>query len=92
MRRVGEDEVARILSVVAAPPNRRARPLPHDLQGDYTYWFDGGAVRQDTGSESWFFADGATAWRAWPAPQALSMSVRLPDGRTFTVQQGADRP
>ena len=92
MTRVSEREVARVLALVAAPPNRRARPLPHDPPGDFTYWFDGGAVRQDTGSESWVFADGTTAWRAWPAPQVLSLSVRLPDGRTFTVQQGDDQP
>ena len=57
-QRVSEADVAHILSLIADPPNLRARPQTGDLSGDYDRWFDGGAIRYITGSTQYVFADG----------------------------------
>lgn len=84
-KQVGIAEVARILALVADPPNPRKVRLQGDLEGDYDEWFDGGAVRYHTGHTDYALADGARAFvigLGW-----LSVSVWLPDGRRVQVVQ-----
>jgi hypothetical protein len=85
-RRVGERELARVLELVETQPNRRDRPLPEDLDGDFDYWFDGGACRVLTGWQESEFFDGTVVQLAAPVP-ALSLEVRFPDGRRVRIQQ-----
>ena len=89
-RRVREDDVACILSLMADPPNLRDHPEEGDIAGDFHAWFDGGAVRNDTGSKTFKFADGTTAWVALPAPW-LHIQIVLPSGERVTVTQ-VERP
>ncbi len=86
MGRVSEETVSRILWSIHAPPNRRDRPRPGDVPGEYSFWFDGGACQVITGSTRYVFADGTTASVA-VMPQ-LMVAIRFPDGETVTIQQG----
>ena len=85
-RRVREEEVARVVSIIANPPNLRDSPEEGDITGDYHAWFDGGAVRYDTGSKTYSFADGTTAWVVAPAPW-LRIEMELPSGERVVVAQ-----
>jgi hypothetical protein len=86
---VSEEEVARILNTVAAPPNLRTEPLPGDLSSRFGKWFDGGAIRTDTGIQTYQFADGTTVWVGTPLIW-LSVTIQLPDGRLVKVHQHED--
>ena len=88
--RVREDDVASILNFIADPPNLRDHPEEGDLAGDFHAWFDGGAVRSDTGSKAFKFADGTTAWVAVPAPM-LHIQIVLPSGERVAITQ-VERP
>ena len=82
-------EVARILSLVADPPNRRARPAHGDLQGDHDEWFDGGAIAHVTGYTDYDFADGSRA-TVHVLPRLL-IDIKLAAGACVGVEQ-EDRP
>ncbi len=87
-RRVAEGDVARILALIDAPPNRRSSPAPGDPEG-FAFWFDGGACMQHTGSEHYRFADGTTAVRAAPIPW-LWVTITFPNGESVTITQVRD--
>jgi hypothetical protein len=82
-------QIARILHLIENAPNRRTRPLPLDLPGQFDYWFDGGAYVGHTGTMTWCFSDGSQAGMA-PSPQ-LSLWIRLPSGRTVWLRE-AEQP
>lgn len=56
-----DEKVADVLNLIATKPNLRYRPLEGDLQGNFTQWFDGGAVLELTGTTRYRFADGTSA-------------------------------
>src|SRR5690349_898399 len=89
-RRIAEENVARILNLIAAPPNRRVRATEADLSGDFEFWFDGGACIRHTGSSHYAFADGTTAFVAVPAAW-LWISIKFPDGEVVDVIQRRER-
>ena len=43
--RVTEEAVARVLQCIAEISNKREGRQVGDLEGDYDYWFDGGACK-----------------------------------------------
>lgn len=85
-RRVPEEIVAKIMMMIATEPNRREAPVEGDVEGQFDYWFDGGAARVDTGSVAYRFSDGTTADLAAPIA-ALSVSIEFPNGCRVSVQQ-----
>ena len=42
-------KMGKVLTLMSAPPNSRNKPLAQDLKGDFDMWFDGGAVKDETG-------------------------------------------
>lgn len=83
--RVLEADVAAVLNVIAAPPNRRSRPQEGDLAGDYHEWFDGGAIRHVTGSTIYEFHNGIRA-RVDVLPR-LSITIGWTNGRVVSIEQ-----
>ncbi|MBS1794310.1 MAG: hypothetical protein JSS81_10675 [Acidobacteria bacterium] len=79
--RIGEGAVARILSLIAAPPN--ARPDP--AEPNYRQIFDGGTITFQTGVTLYEFADGTRAL-AGVLPH-LNVTIVFPDGRTISIEQ-----
>jgi hypothetical protein len=82
--------VVRILTLISDPPNPRSTAGDGDIEGDFDVWFDGGAVKHDTGISTWRFTDGAEAvtgtslgWR---------VSIELADGRFVEVTGANTRP
>jgi hypothetical protein len=53
-----DPKVAGILATIPNPAHRRSSPIPGDLKGRYSYWFDGGACREDTGVTTYDLRDG----------------------------------
>jgi hypothetical protein len=84
-QRVEEKEVADVLNMIHAARNMRFRPLPGDLKGDYDGWFDGGAIKTETGCTEYHFKNGVTA--RVPVILTLCVSIRFPDGRRVTIEQ-----
>jgi hypothetical protein len=78
-------EVARILTLMTAPPNPRQRPLEHDLKGNFDTWFDGGAVKHDTGISTYAFANGSSATTG--TSLRLGVGITLPSGRRISVTE-----
>ena len=79
--------VARILTLIADPPQARVAPRAGDRPGSYAYWFDGGACRQHTGGVPAFeFDDGSTA-ENWSSDNRLHVALVMPDGAAVTVTQ-----
>ncbi len=85
-RRVSEKSVAEILNLIAAPPNLREKPNPGDIEGDFDFWFDGGAAMVETGCVHYRFENGARADVAAPIP-ALSVTIVFPDGSRVRLKQ-----
>ena len=85
-RRVNESEVARILGLIANPPNLREHPNEGDVPGNFQAWFDGGAIRVDTGTKTYFLADGTRILLLAPVTW-LSAEIRFPDGNLVIVRQ-----
>lgn len=84
--RVSERAVARVLELLATEPHRRDVPHAGDRQGDFDYWFDGGACRVLTGSVEFELDDGTLVRSSAPMPH-LALTIRFPDGRRVRVQQ-----
>jgi hypothetical protein len=84
-QRVSEAEVARILSVIADPPNLRTQPQAGDLSGDFDRWFDGGAIRYITGSTQYSFANGTLASVA--VMPTLLVSITFASGERVGIVQ-----
>ena len=78
-------EVARILTLMAAPPNPRQRPLEKDLKGNFDVWFDGGAVKHDTGISTYAFANGSSATTG--TSLRFAIGITLPKGRRISVTE-----
>jgi len=75
------EQILTILQLLVARPNRRAEPLAGDVDPDapHTFWFDGGACSENTGSTDYLFADGTTARVTSPSPWFRSV-IRFPNG------------
>jgi hypothetical protein len=84
-QRVSETEVARILNLIADPPNLRTQPQADDLSGDFDRWFDGGALRYITGSTQYMFADGTRASVA--VMPTLVISITFGSGERVGIAQ-----
>lgn len=87
MQRVPEEAVSRVLWSIHSRPNQRQRPNPGDLEGDFDFWFDGGACRVVTGSSTYHFQGGTTAHVA-VLPQLL-IQIRFPTGETVRISQSS---
>jgi hypothetical protein len=79
--RVSEAEVARILSLIADPPNMRDDPN----NPNYLRLFDGGLMKVDTGYASYEFSDGIRA--SVSVLPWLSVSITFPDGKYVSISQ-----
>ncbi|MCM2256787.1 MAG: hypothetical protein NDJ94_14095 [Vicinamibacteria bacterium] len=75
--------VSRVLWAIAAMPHRRDRPVAGDLEGDWDFWFDGGACRCTTDVNNFTLQDGSEAWLS-TSSLTLRGGVRLPDGKVVT--------
>lgn len=83
--------ISHVLSVIAAPPGRRDRPVPGDLSGTYDFWFEGGAAIHHTGpTRQYDFANGTRAWES--TKFGFGIHIRFPDGTEITVQRRFDPP
>jgi hypothetical protein len=78
-------DVAKILMLMTAPPHPRHRPLEHDLKGNFDIWFEGGAVKHDTGISRYAFADGSSA--STGTSLNLGVEIILPNGRRISVTE-----
>jgi hypothetical protein len=78
-------EVARILNLIASMPNRRERPIEGDIGGDFCYWFDGGAVKYETGPTLFQLTDGIKIWQ--DVSLQLSLTIIFQDGRQIKIKQ-----
>lgn len=79
------EKVADVLNLIATTPNLRNRPLEGDLQGDFEQWFDGGAMRGDTGVNFYSFVDGTTA--STGVTNWLCVSITFNDGTEISVME-----
>jgi hypothetical protein len=77
--------VAKVLTLMSAPPNPRERPLKHDLNGNFDLWFDGGAVKHDTGISTYSFDDGTRAQTGTSLRYVID--ITLPGGRRISVTE-----
>ena len=84
-KRIKEEQVARILQLIATVPNRSEVRGPGDLEGDYDFWFDGGAIQLITGTTRFVFQDGTIAEVA--VVPTLSLHIDFRDGRVVEVHQ-----
>lgn len=85
VRMVSVEMVVRVLDLIATQPNRRKRPRKGDVSGDFSVWFDGGAVRHVTGFSEFVFSDGTQAWIH--VRPFLSIRIELPNGEHVVIQQ-----
>ena len=84
--RVNPRDIARILALIADPPNPRAVPRAGDLEGDFDEWLDGGAIRFHTGHTNYYLQDGTEIVVGGAPP--LAISIQLASGeRVRTVQE-----
>jgi hypothetical protein len=85
-QRVNEDDVARILSLVANPPNLRVRPVKGDLAGEFNAWFDGGALRIDSSWKIYFFTNKTKVWISTSASW-LWVQIEYSSGERVVIKQ-----
>ena len=81
-------QVGRILTLMSELPDQREEPHEGDLQGNFDWWFDGGAVKHDTGLSTYHFSDGAKACTG--TSLVFSVSIELSDGRRIVVRESKD--
>jgi len=86
---VTPEEVAELLHVVASPPNRRDDPEEGDLEGEWDFWFDGGAGSMETGGTRIALDDGTVIRSGGDVPWRLAVEIRFPDGRAVEIRQTA---
>ena len=86
------DTIAQILSSIAAPSDRRQQRRIGDLEGPYDIWFDGGAVKINTGWTEYDFADGSAAVVSYYEGGWSEVQIRLPGGSYVRVVQQVDPP
>ena len=78
--------VERILELMSTQPNARPIPKPGDIEGNFDTWFDGGAVKHDTGITTYRFADGSVATTS-EMTFVWHVAIGLPDGRRIRVSE-----
>ena len=72
--------VEQILVLIAERPNVRTKPRETDLRGDFDEWFDGGAMKIETGQNVYCFENGAEA--VVPTGYGNEMvDIKLADGK-----------
>jgi hypothetical protein len=81
-------DLLHILILIERMPNAREQPLLGDLEGTYDRWFDGGAVRYETGITHYDFNDGTKA--KTPVLMRLSIGVHFPNGVSVSIHQNED--
>jgi hypothetical protein len=93
------ESVACLLNLMAAPPNLRSQPMPSDLAGHFTQWFDGGAIDTTTGYTVFEFNDGSRGLIPTPFPHIFiqlasgeHLSLSLENARTLEVSRLAAPP
>lgn len=76
------EQIIRVLGLILNQPNRREMPLSNDIDGSYSFWFDGGAGLMNTGGGThYYFADGTTAHQPYAyEPNYPSISIKFADG------------
>jgi hypothetical protein len=84
-KRVDEAAVAKILHYISDPPNVRKTPNANDENGQFDFWFDGGAARIITGHTEYAFDDGTKA--SVLVTPILSVTIDFPNGSSVAVQQ-----
>jgi hypothetical protein len=84
------NQVRHVLDVIADPSQLRAERGEDDLEGDFTRWFDGGAVKSLVGWTEYHFEDGTLA--VVTGRLKLRLSIRFPNGRFVTLDQTAVPP
>ncbi len=84
MSYVSLEDIVPILRLMVERPNERRTPKPGDLEGKYSRWFDGGAMKGGhTGTGLRFaFLDGSRAWRRGSGKR---IDIDLADGRSVQV-------
>jgi ribosomal protein L40E len=76
------ESIARLLSLMAAPPNLRSQPLPGDRPGAFTQWFDGGAINTAAGYTAFEFNDGSRGLIPAPFPHIF---IQLASGEHLSL-------
>jgi hypothetical protein len=84
--KVSVSEVTHFLNIIDNPPNLRKQPKKSDLKGGFNAWFDGGAIRVDTGINTYFFDD-KTVIHVVPVLNRISISIEFPDGESVEIRQ-----
>ena len=85
------EELVRILSVVASPPNLRYKPGPNDRQDrHFDAWFDGGSMACDTGGPTMYWFDNGDLVQCSVFSPRMKLTVDLADGRSVHIQQTSD--
>ncbi len=82
-----QERTRKILDLMRQEPNRRIQPQEDDLEGDFDYWFDHGAVLIQTGSVRYYFQDGTTAMRSVLRPGENYISIRFADGSNEIIPE-----
>jgi len=84
-QRISEAQVAQVLQLIGALPNKRDRPTAGDLPGRFDFWFDGGAGQIVTGYNQYDFADGTRAIVV--TSPVLEITLQFPNGSRVGIQQ-----
>lgn len=81
------EQIIRVLGLILNQPNRREQRLESDLDGYYSFWFDGGAALMNTGGGTHYdFADGTKAHQPYSwEPGYPNISIVLADGTKVKV-------
>lgn len=85
-RRISESEIACILNTITNPPNLRKHPQKGDMKGRFLAWFDGGAIRVDTGVKT-YFLDDKTVVEVQSPINWISIEIEFPDGESVVIKQ-----
>lgn len=80
-------QIIRVLGLILNQPNRREQPLENDLDGNYSFWFDGGVGLMNTGGGThYYFVDGSNAHQPYSwEPGYPSISITFADGQKVKV-------
>jgi hypothetical protein len=74
-----------VLHCIAFPPNKRNRPTPSDVRGQFDFWFDGGACRVVTGWTEYQFSSGVRA--IVRVIGMFSVTVTFPNGSCVHIDE-----
>lgn len=81
------EQIIHVLGLMLNQPNRREQPLPGDLDGFYSFWFDGGAALMNTGGGTHYsFSDGTTSHQPYSwEPGYPEISIKFADGGVVKI-------